>query len=213
MNGVSTLALSLFISLCSVSSMLAGCRGPSTDAPPPAAPTTAAPPPAPLPPVARTEPPEQPAVAQSRALAPVSGEAPGDQTALDTAAVPFASYVNGMHKRIHRIFAESFLGSLHSLPRDNPMNDPTIFTRVEIVLRRDGRLLKMGIVKGSGVTAFDIAALDSVQRATPFGPAPSALLSPDGNMHLHWEFHRDEVFACSATSARPFIRDVPAKPP
>ena len=41
---------------------------------------------------------------------------PGNQTALNTAAVPFASYLNGMHNRIHPIFADSFLGSLDGLP-------------------------------------------------------------------------------------------------
>ena len=68
----------------------------------------------------------------------------------------------------------------------------------------------MGIVRTSGITAFDIAALDAVDRAQPFGPAPSAIVSPDGNVYLHWEFHRDEVFACSTMGARPFILNTPA---
>jgi hypothetical protein len=59
------------------------------------------------------------------------------------------------------------------------------------------------------VTAFDIAALDSVDRAQPFGPAPAAIVSPDGNVYLHWEFHRNEVFACSTQGARPFILAAP----
>jgi hypothetical protein len=63
------------------------------------------------------------------------------------------------------------------------------------------------------MTAFDVAALDSVQRASPFGPAPSAIVSPDNRVYLHWEFHRDEVFACSTMNARPFILNVPAGAP
>ncbi len=143
----------------------------------------------------------------------VSSVKPGNQTALNTAAVPFATYLNGMHNRIHPIFADAFLNSLDSLPRDNPLNDPKLITRLEIVVTREGHLLKMGIVKTSGVTAFDIAALDSVQRASPFGPAPTAIISPDGNVYLHWEFHRDEVYACSTMNARPFMLNVPAKAP
>jgi hypothetical protein len=73
--------------------------------------------------------------------------------------------------------------------------------------------VKLGIVKTSGITAFDIAALDSVHRAQPFGPAPGAIVSPDGNVYLHWEFHRDEVFACSTMHARPFMLNTPAKQP
>jgi TonB family protein len=135
----------------------------------------------------------------------VSSVKPGNQTALNTAAVPFASYLNGMHNRIHPIFADSFLESLDGLPANHPLNDQHLVTRLEIVLTKDGHLRKMGIVKTSGITAFDIAALDAVDRAQPFGPPPNAIVSPDGNVYLHWEFHRDEVYACSTMGARPFI--------
>jgi TonB family protein len=135
----------------------------------------------------------------------VSSVKPGNQTALNTAAVPFATYLNSMHNRIHPIFADSFLASLDSLPNTHPLNDMHLITRLEIILTKEGRLVKMGIVKTSGNTAFDIAALDSVERAQPFGPAPNAIISPDNKVYLHWEFHRDEVYACSTMNARPFI--------
>ncbi|MDP9034143.1 MAG: energy transducer TonB [Myxococcota bacterium] len=138
----------------------------------------------------------------------VSSVKPGNQTALNTAGVPFASYLNGMHNRIHPIFADSFLDSLDSLPPRHPMNDQHLVTSLEIVLTREGHLKKMGVVKTSGITAFDIAALDAIDRAQPFGPAPKAIVSPDGNVYLHWEFHRDEVYACSTMNARPFILNV-----
>jgi TonB family protein len=116
-----------------------------------------------------------------------------------------------MHNRIHPIFADSFLGSLDGLPANHPMNDQHLVTRLEIILTKDGHLKKMGIVRTSGITAFDIAALDAVDRAQPFGPVPGAIISPDGNVYLHWEFHRDEVFACSTMGARPFILNTPPK--
>jgi TonB family protein len=140
----------------------------------------------------------------------VSSVKEGNQTSLNTAQVPFATYLNGMHERIHPIFAESFLGSLDRLPPTHPLNDQELVTRLEIVLTRDGHLKRMGVVRLSGVTAFDIAALDAVDRAQPFGPAPSAIVSPDGNVYLHWEFHRNEIFACSTMGARPFILNAPA---
>jgi TonB family protein len=142
----------------------------------------------------------------------VSTVKPGNQTALNTAAVPFATYLNTIHNRIHPLFADSFLGSLDGLPKGHPMNDPKLKTNLEIVVSREGRLVKMGVTRTSGITAFDIAALDAVNRAQPFGPAPGAIVSPDGNVYLHWEFHRDEVYACSTMNARPFLLNVPAKP-
>jgi hypothetical protein len=63
----------------------------------------------------------------------------------------------------------------------------------------------MGVTKASGVTAFDIVALNSVQRASPYGKAPDAIVSPDGNVYLHWEFHRDPFDACTTRNARPFL--------
>lgn len=135
----------------------------------------------------------------------VSSVKPGNTTALNTAASPFATYLHSIHNRIHPIFADSFLGSLESLPKTHPLNDPKLITSLEIVLSKEGQIVKMGIVKTSGMTAFDVAALDAVQRASPFGPAPGAIVSPDGRVYLHWEFHRDEVFACSTMNARPFI--------
>lgn len=143
----------------------------------------------------------------------VSSVKPGNQTSLNTAAVPFATYLNTIHNRIHPLFADSFLGSLDNLPKGHPMNDPKLKTNIEIVVSRDGHLVKMGVTRTSGITAFDIAALDSVSRAQPFGPAPGAIVSPDGNVYLHWEFHRDEVYACSTMNARPFLLNVPAKGP
>jgi hypothetical protein len=141
----------------------------------------------------------------------VSSVKPGNQTALNTARSPFATYLVTIHNRIHPIFAEDFLGSLEGLPANHPMNDPTLVTKLEIVLDRDdGHVVKMGVTRTSGITAFDIAALDSVQRASPFGKPPKAIVSPDGNVYFHWEFHRDPVFACSTINARPFLLKGPA---
>lgn len=137
----------------------------------------------------------------------------GNQTALNTAQSPFATYLNGMHERIHPIFAESFLDSLDNLPPTDRLNDQQLLTRLEIVLTKDGHLKKMGVVRLSGVTAFDIAALDAVDRAQPFGPAPGAIVSADGNVYLHWEFHRNRDLACSTWGARPFLLNTaPADP-
>jgi hypothetical protein len=137
---------------------------------------------------------------------------PGNQTALNTAAVPFANYLNQIHARIHPIFADQFLASLDSLPASHPMNDPNLVTSLEIVVEREeGRLVRRGVTKTSGSTPFDISAIDSVERAGPFGTPPPEIVSPDGNVYLHWEFRRDAM-ACSTLYAHPFILNVPPKP-
>ncbi|MFO0756149.1 MAG: TonB C-terminal domain-containing protein [Byssovorax sp.] len=140
---------------------------------------------------------------------------PGNQTALNAARVPFASYINAIHNRIHPIFAEEFLASLDAMPKGTAMAAANLVTHVEIVLSKDqGRVVRLGVTKASGVTAFDVVALDAVNRAQPFGKAPDTIVSPDGNVYLHWEFHRDPFDACSTRNASPFLlASAPPGPP
>ncbi|HSC89840.1 MAG TPA: hypothetical protein VLC09_21335, partial [Polyangiaceae bacterium] len=131
---------------------------------------------------------------------------PGNQTNLNTAHAPFATYLTVIHNRIHPVFAENFLDHLARLPPSDPLNNPEMSTHLEVQLSgQDGRVMRLGITKSSGLTAFDIGALDSVERAGPYGTPPAAILSSDGNVYLHWEFHRRPELACSTYFARPFI--------
>lgn len=137
---------------------------------------------------------------------------PGNQTALNTAANAFAGYLNQIHSRIHPIFADEFLGSLDKLPASHPMNDQNLVTTLEIVVEREeGRLVRFGRTRTSGITAFDISAIAAVERASPFGTPPSAIVSSDGNVYLHWEFRRDGM-ACSTLYAHPYILKLPPTP-
>lgn len=135
----------------------------------------------------------------------VTAVRPGNQKPLDAVRVPFATYLNGMHSRIHPIFAESILESLDALPANHPLNDQNLAVVLEIVLAADGSVKQLGVVRTSGLTAFDIAALDSIDRAQPFGPVPSAIQSADGNVYVQWKLQRNEVYACSTMEARPFL--------
>ena len=138
---------------------------------------------------------------------------PGNQTALNTRASAFANYLNAMHQRIHVIFADSFLASLDQFPKNSPLNNFEMHTELEIILNQtEGGVVTLGIVKTSGVTAFDINALEAVNKAAPFGKPPTEIVSPDGNVYLHWEFHRNPDMACSTWFAYPYILKGPAAP-
>ena len=135
----------------------------------------------------------------------------GNQTALRTASSPFAAYLTAMHRRIHRLFADGFIEGLAAAPANSPLNDQSLVTTVEIVLQRDGRLHRLGVARTSGNMAFDVAALNSVRRAAPFGGAPDAIVSGDGNVYVRWRFHRDEN-ACGTWNAEPYIIPTPGGP-
>ncbi len=130
----------------------------------------------------------------------------GNQTSLNAARKVYAGFLNHVHNRIHPVFAEEFLDSLDRVARKDTLNDTQLIAHVEIVLRKeDGAITRMGITRNSGSTVFDAAALESIQRASPYGRAPDPIVSPDGLVYLHWEFHRDPHDACSSRNARPYL--------
>ena len=130
---------------------------------------------------------------------------PGNQTALNTARIAFAGYLNAIHNRIHPLFADTFLSSLDSLPATHPMNDQRLSTEVEMVLNQEsGGIVRIGVTKSSGITIFDAAVLEAITLAAPYGAPPRDIVSPDCNVYVHWEFHRNTE-ACSTFNARPFL--------
>jgi len=85
------------------------------------------------------------------------------------------------------------------------MNQGDLVTGLEVRIDNNGRLAKIGVVITSGLPAFDIAALDAVDRAQPFGSPPSEIISADGNVYVQWKFYRDERCECSTISAFPAL--------
>jgi len=130
----------------------------------------------------------------------------GNQRPLKAVAVPFATYLNAIHPPIHREFSDKRLAQLDSLAPNDPLNHPKLVARLELVLDgASGALVKVAVVKSSGVTAFDALAVDAVTQAGPFGEAPAEIRSTDGNVYVHWEFGRDPTFGCSTMHVRPFL--------
>ena len=131
---------------------------------------------------------------------------PGNQTALRSRKHPFARYIAQMHRKIHEAWAWGFLEQLDTRGRNHPLNDYDLWTRVEVVLDRDGTIEKVTTVHFSGKMAFDAAAREIVFSAGPFPDPPQSIVSGNGKIYVHWAFHRDER-ACGTFGAQPFILD------
>lgn len=130
----------------------------------------------------------------------------GNQRPLKPVAIPFATYLDAIHLPIHREFSDKGLAQLDALAPNHPLNQPKLVVRLELVIDgASGKVTKAGVVKPSGVTAFDVLALDSVMQAAPFGQAPAEIRSTDGNVYVHWEFGRDPTFGCATMHVRPFL--------
>ena len=129
---------------------------------------------------------------------------PGNQTALNTRAAPFAAFIARMHRNIHKLWGYGALEDWDDLPPNSPFNDDTLATVVEIVLNRDGSVEKVSIVKPSRYLAYDAAAIDTVYSAGPYPEPPREIRSKNGKIYVHWSFFRD-ARQCATSGVDYFI--------
>lgn len=129
---------------------------------------------------------------------------PGNQTALNTRADPFASYIAAMHRRIHPRFAQGFLSRMPSTVAEAFRANPNMHTRLELGVDAQGSVHHVTVVATSGDTLFDLGAFEAVMGAQPFPVPPDAIQSPDGLVYLQWGFFRNHR-QCGTFNARPYI--------
>jgi TonB family protein len=129
---------------------------------------------------------------------------PSNQTELNTRAAPFAQFITRMHRQIHEKWAFGFLTQMDASFRDSPMNDLNLVAKLEIVLDGEGNVDKIAMVRTSGITGFDGAAISAVFAAAPFPTPPPAILSGNGKVYIHWKFHRNGD-ACGTPGVNYFI--------
>jgi len=129
---------------------------------------------------------------------------PGNQTALDTLYHPFALYITAFHRKLHPQWGDGFLVSLLRFPDDHPLNDMTLWVKLEIVVNGDGTIHKITVVRSSGNTVYDVAAIDAVFQGEPYPPPPPELQSGDGRLYLRYAFYRNHS-QCGVWNAEPYI--------
>jgi TonB family protein len=134
----------------------------------------------------------------------------GNQAELGTRASPFAAYITAMHRQIHQLWTFGFLADHEMRIGHDPFDDETLWTQVQIQLHGDGTLDRVGVIRASGNTAFDAAAVDSVMSAAPFPKPPASIRSANGKVYLDWQFHRDER-ACGTFGVDPHILTTPGE--
>jgi TonB family protein len=139
----------------------------------------------------------------------VAGVKPGNTTALNAAADPFAMYLAAFHRNLHTEFAYEFIGSL---PLSGGLANMDLVAKVEIVVNPDGSLDRVGVVKSSGNLMYDFGAFNAVQRGAPYPPPPEKIRSPDGRTYLRWALHRNES-QCGTWNAEPYILKNPPRSP
>jgi TonB family protein len=133
---------------------------------------------------------------------------PGNQTALNTRAAPFAAFIARMHRDIHKLWGFGYLEDLEQKPPSSPYNDRRLMSQLEIVLNADGTIDGVKVIRPSGFTPYDVAAVDTVFSAGPFPDPPREIRSANGKIYLHWKFHRDE-HQCATSGVDYYILNNP----
>jgi TonB family protein len=129
---------------------------------------------------------------------------PGNQTALNTRAAPFAAYLARMHRSIHELWGFGQLEEWDEKPGSSPYNNRNLVTELEFVLNSDGTIDKIGVARSSGLLEYDVAAVDVAYTAGPFPDPPREIRSANGKIYVHWHFFRDER-QCATSGADPYI--------
>jgi TonB family protein len=129
---------------------------------------------------------------------------PGNQTALNTRAAPFAAYLARMHRSIHELWGFGQLEDWDEKPGSSPFNNRNLVTELEFVLNGDGTVDRIGIVRSSGLLEYDVAAVDVAYSAGPYPDPPREIRSANGKIYVHWHFFRDER-QCATSGADPYI--------
>ena len=138
--------------------------------------------------------------------------AAGQQEPLGKRKRVFRNYIHAIHDRIHQLFADSFLGSLTSLDPDDPLNDFSLNAKLEFEILKTGAINDLHVIRSSGNTVFDAAAVDSIYRSAPFTPPPAAILSWNQRVYMRWGFYRNNR-KCGVFNAEPYILRAPGEAP
>lgn len=138
--------------------------------------------------------------------------AEGEQVPLGGKVVLFRNYIEVAHRRIHVLFADSFLASLNSMDPSDPLNDFSLMTKMEFEILASGVVNEIRVIKSSGNTVFDAAAVDSIYRSSPFNPPPKAILSYNDRVYFRWGFYRNQR-KCGVFNAEPYLLRAPGAAP
>lgn len=119
---------------------------------------------------------------------------PGNHTSVNARAAPHASYIARMHRSIHPKWAGSFIPRVsRNFSSTDPINDMGRVVVVEIVIDADsGEVVETGPVRPSGHEMFDAEAMNIARSIGDQPDPPEAIVSPDGNVYIHWSFWRDQ---------------------
>lgn len=119
---------------------------------------------------------------------------PGNHTSVNAHADKAATYVNRIHSKIHPRWGGTYLPHLDSsYGPGHELSNPNLNTVLEFVIDGEsGELESVTIVSSSGVSSYDMEAVLIAKHVAPHTKPPEEIVSPDGDVYMHWNFWRDQ---------------------
>lgn len=115
----------------------------------------------------------------------------GSINALNTDRLTYYSFYSRVNEAIYFRWNSRVKNSLDSFDRNYLRNVVRLnrwVTQAEILLRPDGRVHKVLIMKESGILQFDLAAANAFKDAATFPNPPQEMIQDDGFIHLKYSF-------------------------
>lgn len=114
----------------------------------------------------------------------------GLETLLNAREFKYYTYYNRIRRQLSQHWESNVRSKLTLLFKQGRYiaSDTDKITKVIVVLDRSGNLVKIQVLKESGVSDLDEAATRAFQSAAPFPNPPHGIIENDGTVKIRWDF-------------------------
>ncbi|MCO5142378.1 MAG: energy transducer TonB [Oligoflexia bacterium] len=114
----------------------------------------------------------------------------GDKTLLNTKQFVYFGYYKRIRERLEVAWNNELRTTLNTYIYGGRSlaSERNYVTGVVVVLDREGKIVRVKLLKRSGAFDLDQAAVDAFNKAGPFPNPPSGLVDENGEIQIHWDF-------------------------
>lgn len=114
----------------------------------------------------------------------------GLQTLLSTREFIYYSYYNRIKESLRQHWEPNVREKVKIIYRKgrNIASAKDRITQVQVVLDKNGELIRVEIITRSGVESLDAAAVEAFKDAAPFPNPPKGMIEKDGTIKIRWDF-------------------------
>lgn len=115
----------------------------------------------------------------------------GLETLLNTREFKYYSYYNRIRKQLAQHWegrVREKLSKMFNEGRAPASVESDRITKLMIVLNSAGTLVKVQVLRDSGISDLDDAAIEAFRAAAPFPNPPKGIIESDGTVKIRWDF-------------------------